>query len=785
MSRTYTIRLKAALRVLFVAFILHAIAVPACAQVVFENVDLNDADGLLFSALIKSGPLSWKNLYSAKIDAVNRSAAASQKAPELLTCFPQKLDSLQNGKFLQIRNADGVFIYTDSGSANSSTFSSGTLQCVSSTSSLYPLPQNRARDNLMETAVSPDGNWICLFRKTDALSGSMVLASTKTGKEFVLAEKADFSFTDIPVRWSPDSEVLVYEKNKRLYFIEPKNAFDPALAEEKFRTIGEGTISCISWATPKKLIYIHGDLIFSLFTNELYTRALYAAVLGTGKIAGRLPWRFDCENDLFWTDETGMRFVVVQAGKNIFYFDLEREDALYNCAFLPVSGAASSFAVFWTVQNANAVPDAGANVNASATTSAKTVPIVWSEYFSENGERKSGAYILKTLHMPAEAASAARFVRLSVPDGALKPQLSPDKKKIAFCADGTLFVYSPDTWETPASYSDEKVVSFAWRTSSSLYVGGNETVRAWNYGDGTKDVLFLSAAGEFSWDADGKTVTATVGAGTFTYDETFRTWRPAETSVEHKRKYMNARARILFEQKNSGFYANFPVVRFLQGPSRNLPLFAAKAQVKAPKGKVALAFDALDSKDSVPYILNALSTRGLSATFFINGEFMRRFPESAGAVCAKGHECASLFYTGADLLSDDFIIDDNFIRRGLARNEDEFYALTGKDLSLFWHAPYCRSNSLIKQAGKDAGYTFVDTLVCAYRAAGRQGEGVLLSSELIADMCSELFDGAVVLLPCGPLGTCHGTVICDKLEVLISAILEAGYTIVPVSQLVY
>jgi len=777
MSRTYTIGLKAALRVLFAAFILHAIAVPACAQVVFENVDLNDADGLLFSALIKNGPLSWKNLYSAKIDAVNRSAAASQKTPELLTCFPQKLDSLQNGKFLQIRNTDGVFIYTDS----------GTLNCVSSTSSLYPLPQNRARDNLMETAVSPDGNWICLFRKTDALSGSMVLASTKTGKEFVLAEKADFSFTDIPVRWSPDSEVLVYEKNNRLYFIEPKNAFDPALAEEKFRTIGEGTISCISWASAKKLIYIQGDLIFSLFTNELYTRALYAAVLGTGKIAGRLPWRFDGENDLFWTDETGMRFVVVQAGKNIFYFDLEREDALYNCAFLPVSGAASSFAVFWTVQNANAVPDAGANANASATTSANTAPIVWSEYFSENGERKSGAYILKTLHMPAEAASASRFVRLSVPDGALKPQLSPDKKKIAFCADGTLFVYSPDTWDSLASYSDEKVVSFAWRTSSSLYVGGNETVRAWNYSDGTKDVLFLSAAGDFSWGADGKTVTATVGAGTFTYDETSRTWRPTEASVEHKRKYMNKKARILFEQKNSGFYANFPVVRFLQGPSRNLPLFAAKAQVKAPKGKVALAFDALDSKDSVPYILNALSTRGLNATFFMNGEFMRRFPESAGAVCAKGHECASLFYTGADLLSDDFIIDDNFIRRGLARNEDEFYALTGKDLSLFWHAPYCRSNSLIKQAGKDAGYTFVDTLVCAYRAAGSEGEGagVLLSSELIADICSELFDGAVVLLPCGPLGTCHGTVICDRLEVLISAILEAGYTIVPVSQLVY
>ncbi|MGI5174570.1 polysaccharide deacetylase family protein [Treponema sp. OMZ 840] len=756
-------------------FFLVLVHMPYCAyaQVSFADIDLNNDDGLLFSTRIKQGTLSWNNLYSAKLNPNKHEPKAIRDEPKLLTCFPQKLDSLQSGKFLQIRNADGVFMYG---------FAAQTLTCLSSTPSLYPHPSLKARirDNLMETAVSPDGNWICLFRKKNAVSGSIVLSSTQTGKELVLVEQTDFSFTDIPVLWSPDSEILIYEKENKLYFIQPKNAFDPALADEKFRTVGEGNISCVHWIGQKKLVYIQGYLIFSLFSHELYTRALYSAVLGTGKIIGRLPWYFNGREDTFWADETGKRFVIIQAHKNIFYFDIEKGINVYNSAFLPVSDAASAFYVFWTPHSA-VTPH-------TVRSEAKTLPVVWVEYFAPDGTQKSAVYALQPPRKTSDSEIPARFADLQIPPAALKPALSPDKKRIAFCADGVLHVYSLDTWKAEFAYADERVISFAWRNSSSLYVGGEETVRLWNCSDGTKKVLFLSSADKFSWNENGDSIFASVSAGTFRYNEDTHTWIAEAQANMRKKQTMNRKWRILFEQKTSAFYDNVIIVRSLQGPSRNLPLLTRFYDIKPQKGNIALAFDALDRAESLPYILNTLSARGLSATFFINGEFMRRFPDSVAAIDTRGHECASMFHTSVDLLSDDFIVDENFIRRGLAKNEDEFFELTGKDLKLFWHTPYCRFSPLIEQAGKNAGYTLIERIICTYCEKDRlqgSGQNFFFSAQHISDICTQLSEGTVILFPCGLAESWRSASLCDTLEILINAILEAGYNIVPVSKLVY
>jgi len=735
------------------------------AQITFEDVDLNGADGLLFSVRMQNGNRLRKNLYLAELDPHAQNDYAALNEPRLLTCFPQKLETLQNGKFLQIRNADGVFIYG---------LNTQTLSCVSPICSLYPSPalHARVRDNLVETAVSPDGNWICLFKKKDAVSGSIVLASTKTGKERVLVEKADFSFTDIPVLWAPDSAFLIYEKNKRLYFIAPDDAFDPALADEKYRSIGEGGISRVAWAGAKKLMYIQGDLIFALNTHELYTRALYAAVLGTGTIALRLPWFFDDQRDRFWTDVSGTKAVLVQGGKSVFYIDLGKKSHFYTTAFLPVPEATSAVTVLWA--GTRQKPGSSAQKRAAG-----TYPIVWFEYFTNGGKRHSAAYALQKSAEPSPRLSDVRFVRLSLPEGAENPALSPDKKKIAFCADNALHVYDVDTWLPHSVYTDEKIVSFAWRNTSSLYIGGSETVSLKDIDTGTEKLLFLSAADGFAWDSTGTRIFASIKKGIFAYDSKTNTWTNAPDTVQRKRRHMNAQWRIILDRRPAGFYKNLLFVRSLQGPGKNRPLLPALSGVKNnTKGKVAVAFDALDNAEDIPHILNMLAERGIKTTFFINGEFMRRFPEAVKTLCAQEYECASLFHTVADLLSDDFVIDENFIRRGLARNEDEFYALTGTDMKLFWHAPYGRYSELIEKAGKAAGYTIIKNAVYVNSEP--------LSSERIAGIGAKLHDGAVILVPCAVAASPRNNPsVIGKLEVLINAVLEAGYEIVPVSQIIY
>ena len=53
-------------------------------------------------------------------------------------------------------------------------------------------------------------------------------------------------------------------------------------------------------------------------------------------------------------------------------------------------------------------------------------------------------------------------------------------------------------------------------------------------------------------------------------------------------------------------------------------------------------------------------------------------------------------------------MDEDFIRRGLARNEDEFYQCTESELSIFWHAPFYKTTEQIIEYGKNAGYTYID-----------------------------------------------------------------------------
>ena len=269
-------------------------------RITFTDVDLNGSDGLLFSCALTEKSGTHKNLYTVRLSSDKNAVQAAQGEPELLTCFPQKLDSFQNGNFLQVRNSDGVFIYSAA---------KASLERVAYNPVLKPSPfvSARSRGILTETALSPDGNWICFFKKTEIARAQLVLGDTKTGQEYLLSEQCDFDFTGPRVLWSPDSKFLVYEKNDHLYFIEPKKAFSEPFLEDRFRSIGEGNIACVRWASHKKLMYVQKDSVFTVSADELYTRSLYAAVLGNGDLCGHLPWAFNGKQDLFWIDETGER----------------------------------------------------------------------------------------------------------------------------------------------------------------------------------------------------------------------------------------------------------------------------------------------------------------------------------------------------------------------------------------------------------------------------------------------------------------------------------------------
>ena len=94
--------------------------------------------------------------------------------------------------------------------------------------------------------------------------------------------------------------------------------------------------------------------------------------------------------------------------------------------------------------------------------------------------------------------------------------------------------------------------------------------------------------------------------------------------------------------------------------------------------EVSLVFNAVDSAEGLTRILNTLSAYHVRATFFVNGEFIRRYPDAVREIADSGHEVGSLFYAYFNMTDARFTVDRDFVKSGLARNEDDYNAATGQ-----------------------------------------------------------------------------------------------------------
>jgi peptidoglycan/xylan/chitin deacetylase (PgdA/CDA1 family) len=203
-------------------------------------------------------------------------------------------------------------------------------------------------------------------------------------------------------------------------------------------------------------------------------------------------------------------------------------------------------------------------------------------------------------------------------------------------------------------------------------------------------------------------------------------------------------------------------------------------------------FNAVDSVEGLTEILLTLEAYDLRATFFVNGEFIRRHPSAVREISAAGHEVGSLFFAYFDMADRRFEITEEFIQEGLSRNEDEYFAATGDELSLLWHAPYYYVSDDVVQAGVQANYVYVGRDVDSLDWVplfGEDGVSTLYqpSSDLVERTLSLKQPGSVVSVQVGTQEDARGgrdDYLFQRLDILINGLLAQGYQVVPVSQLI-
>ncbi len=131
--------------------------------------------------------------------------------------------------------------------------------------------------------------------------------------------------------------------------------------------------------------------------------------------------------------------------------------------------------------------------------------------------------------------------------------------------------------------------------------------------------------------------------------------------------------------------------------------------------RVAITFDGGSYSNAAERILEVLNRRGLKATFFLTGEFIKRYPDVTRQIASAGHEVGNHMYSHPHLttFAENFRqevlpgVTREFVIEELKKNEELFEGLTGKKMVPLWRAPYGEQNETIRQWAGQAGYRHV------------------------------------------------------------------------------
>lgn len=721
-------------------FFLLGFSLPTFAKVNFGPSDLNKNDEVLFTLSQEmSGINTYSSLFYAKLEN-----GQSSTNPQLLTCYPEKMELLNGNSILQIRNRYGIGIY----------------DIINSTfewkSQYDGIPVNSLPVSVF--SVSSKGNYYCSMEKEkNSLSfGTIYLTEIGTGKKKVLCENVRQNYNSLNVKWNKEGTVLLYEKDGDVYFCNPQAVIRGVEMDEIYRKIGRGSINSVNWAGDKSIIYIDDYLIYQINSKELYTIGLYSGIIGQGKVIGRLPSQFNPQTDKFSVNVNIDSLVVIQNNRLFSYLKFmpstcDYMDVVYSGPYIDSTASLLNSFVVWDKDS---------------------TPYLWLEKYPFNGSKeKCSVYKLTTKATPV----------LEIADSGT-PILSPDGTKIAFFAGASIYVYDTSTWKRIAELSGEKIVNAIWASNTALYVGGEKTVRKWNLLTNQSEVILLSSVKAGYWNDKNEIIADTGLKDFYIYNRSKKTWSKT-VPFEKACVLENGRYRIFNGSTPNKKFENALYIRSLSKKAVTKPMYA-QSVIKTPEQKkVAIIIDAYDNADGLTNILAVLQKYNIKATFFMNGEFIRRYPSETKQIVFNGYDTASMFFSQTDLVNNPFVIDEDFIRRGLARNEDEFYQCTGKELSLYWHAPYYSIDPKIIAFGNTAGYTYVNSFNLINDSPKLNKD--IKPEVIIQNYCESLkkTGGGIVPVSAGFSQGNRTDPLYNYLDILICALVDNGFDFVGIQDL--
>jgi peptidoglycan/xylan/chitin deacetylase (PgdA/CDA1 family) len=130
---------------------------------------------------------------------------------------------------------------------------------------------------------------------------------------------------------------------------------------------------------------------------------------------------------------------------------------------------------------------------------------------------------------------------------------------------------------------------------------------------------------------------------------------------------------------------------------------------------VSLTFDGDSHPGDVASILDVLGRASITATFFLTGDFVEKYPEATRAIGAAGHEVGSHLYRHVHLTTWEqnrrHDLTPGITRAALhdllRRNEAAYRRATGGQMVRLWRAPFGETNPVLNAWAAELGYRHV------------------------------------------------------------------------------
>jgi peptidoglycan/xylan/chitin deacetylase (PgdA/CDA1 family) len=363
-------------------------------------------------------------------------------------------------------------------------------------------------------------------------------------------------------------------------------------------------------------------------------------------------------------------------------------------------------------------------------------------------------------------------------------------------------------WAIERDLPSPGAIHAVWVAQDKLVLASSGAIEMIGLADGARALVALGQPGAYGWSAaePGTVVTSKSGVA-YKSPASAPSWAHAATFDPLPQSTNSANYRVYPDGIASGSYRNTIMVRSAKGlGTRSLLPAPGKAYTPFPvqdeargalvfdhgsrirRREVSLAFNAYDGAEGLVGVLDTLREYGIRATFFVNGEFVRRNPGAARLIAESGNETGNMFFSVFDATDARYRADAEFVKRGLARTEDEYFAATGAELSLLWHSPNYSISSVLLEAAAEMNYNYigrdVDPLDWVGRFQGTLTQGLYAGvHDLVERTVTAVLPGSIVPVRIGIPDGGREDYFYNELPLLLNALLADGYEIVPVSVL--